>query len=118
MVGPGGGCRSPLQRSNQPAFPPTHPNATLDTRIEFTTRRWRCPNDTLKYHRRERGFTLAVSLRQIKTVIEYPFSITHSALPNGQKRAFGMHSRRVRLSIGLEDWHDIIRDLELALEKV
>jgi cystathionine beta-lyase/cystathionine gamma-synthase len=25
---------------------------------------------------------------------------------------------RIRLSTGLEDWHDIIRDLELALEKV
>jgi O-acetylhomoserine/O-acetylserine sulfhydrylase-like pyridoxal-dependent enzyme len=28
------------------------------------------------------------------------------------------HPEGVRLSIGLEDWHDIIRDLELTLEKV
>jgi cystathionine beta-lyase/cystathionine gamma-synthase len=62
--------------------------------------------------------TLAVSLGQIKTLIEHPFSMTHSALPDEQKRAFGMHPEGVRLSIGLEDWHDIIRDLELALEKV
>ena len=62
--------------------------------------------------------TLAVSLGQIKTLIEHPFSMTHSALPDEQKPAFGMHPEGIRLSIGLEDWHDIIRDLELALEKV
>lgn len=62
--------------------------------------------------------TLAVSLGQIKTLIEHPFSMTHSALPDEQKRAFGMHPEGIRLSIGLEDWHDIIRDLEIALEKV
>ncbi|MBZ5565551.1 MAG: PLP-dependent aspartate aminotransferase family protein [Acidobacteriia bacterium] len=64
------------------------------------------------------SITLAVSLGQIKTLIEHPFTMTHSALPDEQKRAFGMHPEGVRLSIGLEDWHDIIRDLELALEKV
>ncbi len=62
--------------------------------------------------------TLAVSLGQIKTLIEHPFSMTHSALPDEQKCAFGMHPEGIRLSIGLEDWRDIIRDLELALEKV
>ncbi len=64
------------------------------------------------------SITLAVSLGQIKTLIEHPFSMTHSALPDEQKRAFGMHPEGVRMSVGLEDWHDIIRDLELALEKV
>jgi cystathionine beta-lyase/cystathionine gamma-synthase len=68
----------------------------------------------------ERAYTitLAVSLGQIKTLIEHPFSMTHSPLPDDEKRAFGLHPEGVRLSIGLEDWHDIIRDLELALEKV
>jgi methionine-gamma-lyase len=64
------------------------------------------------------SITLAVSLGQIKTLIEHPFSMTHSALPDDQKRAFGLHPEGIRLSIGLEDWRDIIRDLELALEKV
>lgn len=62
--------------------------------------------------------TLAVSLGQIKTLIEHPFSMTHSALPDEQKQAFGMHPEGVRISVGLEDWHDITRDLEIALEKV
>jgi methionine-gamma-lyase len=62
--------------------------------------------------------TLAVSLGQVKTLIEHPFSMTHSALPDEQKHAFGLHPEGIRLSIGLEDWHDIIRDLEIALDKV
>jgi cystathionine beta-lyase/cystathionine gamma-synthase len=68
----------------------------------------------------ERAYTitLAVSLGQIKTLIEHPFSMTHSALPDEQKRAFGLDPEGVRISIGLEDRHDIIRDLEIALDKV
>ncbi len=62
--------------------------------------------------------TLAVSLGQIKTLIEHPFTMTHSALPEEQKRAFGMDPEGVRISVGLEDWRDILRDLEIALEKV
>jgi cystathionine beta-lyase/cystathionine gamma-synthase len=64
------------------------------------------------------SITLAVSLGQIKTLIEHPFSMTHAALPDEQKRAFGMDPEGIRISIGLEDWRDIIRDFELALEKV
>jgi cystathionine beta-lyase/cystathionine gamma-synthase len=64
------------------------------------------------------SITLAVSLGQIKTLIEHPFSMTHSALPEDKKRAFGMHPEGIRISLGLEDWRDIIRDLEIALEKV
>lgn len=68
----------------------------------------------------ERSYTvtLAVSLGQIKTLIEHPYSMTHSVLPDERKRELGLDPEGVRLSVGLEDWHDIIRDLELALENV
>lgn len=62
--------------------------------------------------------TLAVSLGQIKTLIESPYSMTHSALPDEDKLARGMEPGGVRLAIGLEDWHDIIEDLQAALEGV
>jgi Cys/Met metabolism PLP-dependent enzyme len=58
--------------------------------------------------------TLAVSLGQIKTLIENPFSMTHAALPPELKRAKGIEPGGVRLSVGLEDWHDIIEDLRSA----
>lgn len=59
--------------------------------------------------------TLAVSLGQIKTLIESPYSMTHSALPDDEKRRRGMLPGGIRLAIGLEDWHDIIEDLRQAL---
>lgn len=62
--------------------------------------------------------TLAVSLGQIKTLIESPYSMTHSALPDDEKRKRGMVPGGVRLAIGLEDWHDIIEDLRDALHEV
>ena len=62
--------------------------------------------------------TLAVSLGQIKTLLEAPYSMTHSAIPEADKRARGLVPGGVRLSIGLEDWHDIIADLTAALEQV
>ena len=62
--------------------------------------------------------TLAVSLGQIKTLIEAPYSMTHSAMPDEEKRARGLVPGGVRISIGLEDWHDIIADLDAALKQV
>ena len=62
--------------------------------------------------------TLAVSLGQIKTLIESPYSMTHAAMPAEEKRARGLYPGGIRLSVGLEDWHDIIADLDAALERV
>jgi methionine-gamma-lyase len=64
------------------------------------------------------SITLAVSLGNIRTLIEAPFSMTHSALPDEVKIAKGLAPGGIRLSIGLEDWHDIIEDLDLALEQI
>lgn len=62
--------------------------------------------------------TLAVSLGQIKTLIEAPYSMTHSAMPVEERRARGLVPGGVRVSIGLEDWHDLISDFEAALDHV
>jgi len=62
--------------------------------------------------------TLAVSLGQIKTLIENPYSMTHAAVPEEEKLRIGLPPGGIRLSLGLEDWHDIIADLQDALEVV
>lgn len=62
--------------------------------------------------------TLAVSLGQIKTLIENPFSMTHAAMPEEEKVRCGLRPGGIRLSLGLEDWHDIIADLDDALQAV
>lgn len=62
--------------------------------------------------------TLAVSLGQVKTLIENPYSMTHAALPEEEKLARGIEPGGIRLSVGLEDWQDIIEDLRQALDAV
>jgi cystathionine beta-lyase/cystathionine gamma-synthase len=64
------------------------------------------------------SITLAVSLGHIKTLIENPYSMTHAALPAAEKLARGVEPGMLRLSLGLEDWQDIIEDLSNALDAV
>jgi len=63
------------------------------------------------------SITLAVSLGQIKTLIEAPYTMTHAAMPADEKIARGLLPGGVRLSVGLEDWRDIIEDLDEALKQ-
>ena len=59
------------------------------------------------------SITLAVSLGQIKTLIEMPSQMTHSAYAcGGPMRETG----GIRLSIGLESPADIVRDLEASFD--
>lgn len=60
--------------------------------------------------------TLAVSLGQIRTLIEKPTGMTHSALPPAVRRAGHLSPGGVRLSIGIEDSGDIIHDLRESLK--
>lgn len=62
--------------------------------------------------------TLAVSLGYMKTLVENAYSMTHATMPEEEKRRMGMEPGGIRLSIGLEDWHDITEDLRDALEHV
>jgi cystathionine beta-lyase/cystathionine gamma-synthase len=66
--------------------------------------------------------TLAVSLGQIKTLIENPYSMTHSAYQATGSRDGAcpnvVEPGGIRLSIGLEDRDDIIADIEKALKQV
>lgn len=61
---------------------------------------------------------LAVSLGQIKTLIECPFSMTHSAVPHDVLERRGIAPGGIRLSCGLEDWEDIVADLMEALDAI
>jgi cystathionine beta-lyase/cystathionine gamma-synthase len=62
--------------------------------------------------------TLAVSLGQVRTLIEHPSSMTHSMVPLERQIREGIDPGGVRLSIGLEDAGDLIRDLGKALSRI
>jgi methionine-gamma-lyase len=60
--------------------------------------------------------TLAVSLGNIRSLVEHPGSMTHSAIPPEVQLKDGMDPGGIRLSIGLENVNDIINDLKKALK--
>lgn len=60
--------------------------------------------------------TLAVSLGNIRTLIEHPGSMTHSAFPPEEQIQKGMDPGGIRLAIGLEKPEDIINDLSISLD--
>jgi len=62
--------------------------------------------------------TLAVSLGQIRTLIEHPSSMTHAPIPIEQQVAAGIDPGGVRLSVGIEPVGDIIADLDRALARI
>ena len=58
--------------------------------------------------------TLAVSLGQVKTLIENPSGMTHSALDADAQSVAGIEPGGIRLSLGIEETDDIINDLHRA----
>lgn len=61
--------------------------------------------------------TLAVSLGNIRTLIEHPGSMTHSAIPADEQVSKGLDPGGIRLAVGLENSDDIIHDLKSSLEQ-
>ncbi len=64
------------------------------------------------------AITLAVSLGQVRTLIEHPASMTHAAIPPREQAKAGIDPGGIRLSLGVEDPRDIIHDLQEALARV
>jgi methionine-gamma-lyase len=62
--------------------------------------------------------TLAVSLGNIRTLVEHPSSMTHSTIPVEKQLQRGVDPGGIRLSIGLEDADDIVTDLANGLGRL
>jgi cystathionine beta-lyase/cystathionine gamma-synthase len=60
---------------------------------------------------------LAENLGAAETIITHPASMTHADVPPAQREAAGITDGLVRLSVGLENPHDLINDLEQALRR-
>jgi len=63
-------------------------------------------------------FTLAISLGGVESLIEHPWTMTHSSMPEDARAAAGITQGLVRVSVGLEDVEDLLSDFETALKKV
>ena len=61
---------------------------------------------------------LAVSLGGIETLIQHPASMTHSKVKKEDREKAGITDGLVRLSVGIENAEDLIKDLDQALSQV
>ena len=63
-------------------------------------------------------FKLAESLGGVKSLVSHPATMTHKTIPAEKRRLAGVSDSLIRLSVGLEDAEDLIRDIEHALSSV
>jgi len=63
-------------------------------------------------------FTLGESLGGVESLIEHPAIMTHASIPPEEREEIGILDGLVRLSVGIEDVEDLVRDLSRALEAV
>lgn len=61
-------------------------------------------------------FVLADSLGGVESMINHSWSMSHNSLSPEQKSVMGISENLVRLSIGIEDYRDLIEDLDAALK--
>merc|ERR1719379_2551569 len=61
--------------------------------------------------------SLVANLGDTRTLVAHPASMMHSQLTEEQQRAAGADPSIIRVTIGIEEIHDIIADLDQALNK-
>ncbi|MHB8171808.1 MAG: trans-sulfuration enzyme family protein [Thermincolia bacterium] len=59
---------------------------------------------------------LAVSLGAVESIISYPSTMSHAAIPSKRRLELGVTDDLIRLSVGLEEAEDLIEDLRQAID--
>lgn len=65
-----------------------------------------------------RVFALAESLGGVESLIEHPAIMTHASVPADVRKTLGIDDGMIRLSVGVENVEDLLRDLTQALSRV
>ena len=69
-----------------------------------------------KLMRKLKLFNLAESLGGVESLIGHPASMTHASIPKEERLKSGLTDSLIRLSVGIEDVEDLIKDLKQAIE--
>lgn len=62
-------------------------------------------------------FKLAVSLGSTESLAQHPASMTHIGVDPADRERYGVTDDLIRLSVGVENNHDLVADMEQALDK-
>lgn len=63
-------------------------------------------------------FALAESLGGVESLIEHPAIMTHASIPKKIRKELGIFDNLIRLSVGIEDYQDLVEDLTIAFKAV
>ena len=74
--------------------------------------------DAIKLVSNTHYFTLAESLGGVESLIGHPASMTHAAIPKKEREKTGVIDSLIRLSVGIEDIEDLIKDLERSFKLI
>lgn len=66
--------------------------------------------------RKLKYFTLAESLGAVESLISVPSKMTHASIPAQRREELGITDTLIRISVGIEDYEDLIEDLTQALQ--
>lgn len=75
-------------------------------------------DEAKKFTTHTKIFTLAESLGSVLSLLCHPPTMTHASVEPDVRRKAGISDGLIRLSVGIEDVRDLVRDLEQALDKV
>ena len=65
-----------------------------------------------------RLFALAESLGGVESLLDHPATMTHTSVPEEERRRIGLEDGLIRLSVGVEEIDDLLEDLARALDGV
>jgi cystathionine beta-lyase/cystathionine gamma-synthase len=68
-----------------------------------------------EFLRRVRVLHNAVSLGGVESLVCHPRTTTHSEMPPEELQSMGITDGLVRISVGIEDWRDLLADIRQAL---
>jgi O-succinylhomoserine sulfhydrylase len=63
-------------------------------------------------------FSITANLGDSKSIVTHPATTTHGRVTADARKAMGVSDGMLRLSLGLEDSFDLIRDLDMAFQKI
>ncbi|HJY63400.1 MAG TPA: PLP-dependent aspartate aminotransferase family protein [Ignavibacteria bacterium] len=75
-------------------------------------------DNAIKFFNGLKIFARAESLGGVESLVCHPVSMTHGAVPKEEREKFGLTDGLVRLSVGVEDYEDLMEDVVNALGKV
>jgi len=63
-------------------------------------------------------FARAESLGGVESLVCHPVSMTHASVPKEEREKFGLTDGLIRLSVGCEDFDDLMQDISNAIGKI